>query len=403
MVVTDRLFKSVIFEPMASITTEAVAERLVVSLIRHHGVPRAIVSDRGPQFVSLMWKRICELLRITRRLSTAYHPETDGATERMNQVIEHYLRCYTTYWQDDWAGLLPMAMLAVNNRDATSTGISPFFATHGYHVDLLSAPADGGEEEPLRTEGQSPVAKGEAFVARLREATVFAQAAIASAQERQEEYANQGRQAAEQFHVGDRVWLKLKNIKTNRPSKKLDWLNAKYEVTEVISSHSYRLNTPPGIHPVFHVSMLRRAVDDPLPSQVQDDTQPPAVIAEDTGEQEWFVEEILEARKRGRGHQVLVKWAGYVQPTWEPLSAVLDTEALNRFETEHGKITEGTDENKARLYSIEEILEVRRKGRGKQLLVKWTGYPQPTWEPLKNFLQTDALARFESAHGRVRD
>ena len=123
--------------------------------------------------MSLMWKRICELLRITRRLSTAYYPETDGATERVNQVIEHYLRYYATYWQDDWAGLLPIAMLAINNRDATSTGISPFFATHGYHIDPLSSPSDEGEE-PLRMEGQSLIARGEAFVARLREATEFA-------------------------------------------------------------------------------------------------------------------------------------------------------------------------------------------------------------------------------------
>src|SRR5947209_5320574 len=175
-------------------------------------------------------------------------------------------------------------MLAINNRDATSIGISPFFATHGYHIDLLSTVADTEGEQPLRTEGQSPVARGEAFVARLKEATELAQAAMASAQERQEQYANQARQAAEQFYVGDKVWLRLKNVKTDRPSKKLDWLNAKYKVTEVISSHSYRLNTPPGIHPVFHVSLLKRAAGDPLPSQVQDDTQPPAIIAEDTGE-----------------------------------------------------------------------------------------------------------------------
>lgn len=245
MVITERLFKDVIFERIASITTEAVAERLVDCLIRHHGFPRAIVSDRGPQFVSLMWKRICELLKITRRLSTAYHPETDGATERMNQEIEHYLRCYTTYWQDDWADMLPTGMLAINNRDATSTGISPFFASHGYHVDLVDLADDKEREEPLRTEGQSPVAKGEAFVARLREATAYAQAAMASAQEWQGEYANQARQVAEQFQVRDKVWLRLKNVKTTRSSKKLDCLNAKYEIIEVISSHAYRLNTPP--------------------------------------------------------------------------------------------------------------------------------------------------------------
>lgn len=137
-----------------------------------------------------------------------------------------------------------MAMLAINNHEATSTGISPFFATYGYHIDLLNTLTD--VEEPLRIEGHSPVAKGEAFVTRLKQATESAQAAMASVQEQQEEYTNQARQPAEQFRVGDKVWLSLKYIKTNRPSKKLDWRNAKYEVIGVIGSHSYRLNTPRG-------------------------------------------------------------------------------------------------------------------------------------------------------------
>ncbi len=171
IVITDRLSKSMIFEAITSTTTEAVAERLLSSFIRHYSLPSAIVSDRGPQFVGHVWKRICELLKITRRLSTAYHPETDGTTERANQVVEHYLRCYTTYLQDNWASLLPVAMLAINNRNATSTGISPFFLTYGYNVDLLDL-AKGQEE--LRTSGGSPVARGEAFVAKLKEAVQVA-------------------------------------------------------------------------------------------------------------------------------------------------------------------------------------------------------------------------------------
>jgi hypothetical protein len=322
MVVKHRLSKGVIFEAMTSTTAEAVAERLLNSFIRHHGLPLAIVSDRGPKFVGQVWKRICELLKITRRLSTAYHPETDGATERANQVVEHYLRCYTTYLQDDWASLLPVAMLAINNRNATSTGISPLFLTHGYDVDLLDLVK--GQEE-LRTTGNSPVARGEAFVAKLKEAVEVAQAAIATAQEIQEEHTNRARQAAEQFRVGDKVWLRLNNIKTDRPSKKLDWRNAKYTVTELIGSHTCRLDTPPGVHNVFHVMHLRRAADDPLPSQVQDDTQPPAMMPEDDpdGEEEWQVEEILGSRKARGATEVLVKWTGYAQPTWEPLSALL--------------------------------------------------------------------------------
>jgi hypothetical protein len=331
MVITERLFKQTIFEPMTGTTSSDTAEALLWCLIRHHGLPRAIVSDRGPQFVSHVWKRICELLNIKRRLSSAFHPETDGSTERMNQVVEDYLRAFVSYAQDDWRTVLPVAQLAINNRTTSSIGLSPFFASHGYHVDPIRV------EEPLRQSGKTPRELGETFVARLKEATDWAQAAMATAQEQQERHANAARQPADQYRVGDKVWLRLKNVRTDRPSKKLDWLNAKYTVTELIGTHACRLSTPPGIHDVFHVSLLRRASDNPLPSQANDDTQPPAILTED-GDLEWEVEEILGSRKRGRSYQVQVKWTGYAQPTWEPLSEFLNTAALEAYEEIHGRI-----------------------------------------------------------------
>lgn len=124
-------------------------------------------------------------------------------------------------------------------------------------------------------------------------------------------------------------------MRTTRPSKKLDWKNAKYTVTEVVGSHSYRLNTPLGIHNVFHSNLLRTASTDPLDSQVSDDTQPEPVIIGD--EEEYEVEKILKDRllRRGKGSQkqYLVKWTGYAEPTWEPATALENTTALDAYET----------------------------------------------------------------------
>ena len=335
MVITDRLGKGVIYEPMTQITTEAVADRLLWCFIRHHGVPTSIVSDRGTQFTSHLWKRLCSLLKIKRRLSTAFHPETDGATERANQELECYLRLFASYAQDNWEELLPLAELAANNRTATSTGVSPFFLTHGYHVDLIETPTSAYPEHLNRT----PTARAEDIVTKLKHAQDWAQTALALAQQQQEKYANKRRQPSPSYKIGDKVWLSLKNIRTARPSKKLDWKQALFTVIGVIGSHACRLDTPPGIHNVFHVSLLRPAADDPWPSQKKDHPEPPPIIA-DTGDQEWEIEEIVRCRTaqvdNGSIRQVLVKWQGYPDPTWEPLEEFKDTIALDRFEAKYG-------------------------------------------------------------------
>ncbi|KAJ6437064.1 hypothetical protein O9K51_10361 [Purpureocillium lavendulum] len=289
MVLTDRLSKSVVLESLKDITAETTARALMRNVLQHHGIPAAIVTDRGTQFTSRMWKRLCELLRIKQRLSTAWHPETDGATERANQEVERYIRIFTTYAQDDWDELLPAAAMALNNRTATSTGLTPFFFTHGYHLEPVQV------KEALRPDGKSPVAKAEGIVRRFQEATEWAQAAMASAQERQEDNANTRRQPSDQYKPGDKVWLRLRNIRSKRPSKKLDWLAGKYTVLETVGSHACRLDTPPGVHNVFHVSLLRLAADDPLPSQTSDDYRPPAILTDD-GEL-WEVEEICGHKK----------------------------------------------------------------------------------------------------------
>ena len=331
MVITDRLTKGVILEGMSETDSESVAWALVRVLISKHGIPKAITSDRGSQFTSDTWARICTLTGINRRLSTAYHPQTDGSTERMNSTVETYLRMYTCYDQKDWNRLLPLAELAINGRTSTATGVSPFYLSHRYNLSLFSLTEEVEQlaEEPAK----SPIQKGEAIVRKVKEALDWAQASMAYSQQNTENQANKHRSPATNYQVGDKVWLSLKNIRTDRPSKKLDWKNAKYEVIGLVGSHAVRLNTPPGIHPVFHVDLLRLASSDPLPSQKNDDSQPPSIMV--NGEEEYMVEKILDEcpRRYRRGHwlEYLVKWSGYARPTWEAATALEEVQALDEW------------------------------------------------------------------------
>jgi hypothetical protein len=159
---------------------------------------------------------------------------------------------------------------------------------------------------------------------------------MAEAQQEQERQANKNRKEARRYRVGDKVWLRIdKQYSTGRESRKLDWKNAKYTVLEVIDSHSVKLNTPPGPHPVFHVDRLRLASTDPLPSQTQDDAQPLPLQVE--GEEEYVIEDIVaeQLKRRGRGWKLYydVKWKGYHRTSLEPAENLEDTEALDRWET----------------------------------------------------------------------
>lgn len=330
MVIVDRLGKGVIPVPCENLEAETAARNLIKYFVGYHGIPTSITSDRGSQFVGDLWAHLCRMMGIRQRLSTAVHPQTDGQTERMNAVIQEFLRNFCNYHQDDWAPLLPAAQLAINGRDATSTGISPFFLDHGYHVE----PFPVQEEVPAESHARTPRQKAEQIVSKLKGAMDIAVTELAAAQERMERTANRHRDPAPKYKIGDSVWLDLRNVRTERPSKKLDCRHAKFQVIAQVGSHAYKLNTPPGVHPVFHAALLRPASSDPFPSQRNDDYQPPAQIID--GEEEYLVERIMDERVKrvGRGtrQEFLVKWTGYSTPTWTPATNLEDTQALDEWE-----------------------------------------------------------------------
>ena len=147
LVFIDRLTKMRHLAPVTSMEVEEAVDAFYQNVWKHHGLPDVFVSERGSQFVSELWELLCKRLKIDARLSTGYHPETDGQTERANASMEHYIRAYVNHMQDDWAKWLLGAEFAANNTDSSTTLASPFLANSGQH------PRIGFERsEPLPTD-----------------------------------------------------------------------------------------------------------------------------------------------------------------------------------------------------------------------------------------------------------
>ena len=291
-------------------TTDArtLAKLYVENVWKPHGLPDSIVSDRGGQFVADFWKALCERLKINSRLSTSFHPETDGQTERYNSVMEQYLRSYVSYQQDDWTDWLPMAEFASNNADSETTSVSPFLANYGFHPRL-------GFEPIQRESPNAQVLSADEFANKMKDISEHLGNEMRLAQARYEDSANANRLPAPMFQVGDEVWLDARHIKTKRPSRKLDWKKlGRFTIKRVISKYAYELNLPASmkIHPVFHVSLLEPVSQHPHVDQVPAPSPPVEV----EGEEEWEVEDIMDSRFFRRRLQYLVKWAGWDSPDW---------------------------------------------------------------------------------------
>lgn len=127
LVIVDRYSKMALY--IAAEKTwkaEDLADAFIERVLSRFGTPKGIVSDRGSLFISRMWGEICAVVKLKRRLSTAFHPQSDGQTERQNQTLETYLRIFVNDEQDNWTSLLPLAEFAYNNSVHSATNLTPF-------------------------------------------------------------------------------------------------------------------------------------------------------------------------------------------------------------------------------------------------------------------------------------
>src|SRR5467141_2565681 len=315
LVVVCHLTKMALLIPtFRDIDAEDLAHIFLSQVFAKHGTPTDIVSDCRKHFISCFWRSLCQLLSIKANLSTAYHPETNGQTERVNQILEQYLWIYINYQQDNWVDFLPLAEFAYNNTSHSATMVTPFFANKGFHpkleVSLESFVSDAAHS----------------IASDLKEPHQYLHDQITHVLKQYKVHSASCRLPILPFQVGDTMWLDSRNIKTMRPSKKLDHrFLGPFPIIEKVSSHAFRLGLSLAlscIHPVFHVSLIQLTSSSVIPARVVD---PPLPIELDNSDQ-WEVNRILDSkldrRRKGPGLLYLVKWKGFDNTpdatSWEP-------------------------------------------------------------------------------------
>jgi len=319
LVIICRLTKLAHFIPTRTTDNATIlAQQFIDNVYRPHGLPLDIVSDRGATFSSAWWKEVTRLLGTRTNLSTAFHPQSDGQTERTNQTIEHYIRAFGDYQQSDWSTLLPLAEFAYNNSFHSAIGMSPFFATYGYHpTATLNA-----STVSLQSQNATPnIPNASAFASNLTAIHKTASDLIAIAHGRYTKYANAHRRPHDPsaFAPGTLVMINRRNIKTTRPTVKFDdKLIGPFKIVHAVGSHAYRLDLGTrAIHPTFHVDLLHPYKPPSAIPARPTHTKPPAEIVHTNA---FLVERILSSRIQRKRLQYLVRWAGYSSEddSWVP-------------------------------------------------------------------------------------
>jgi transposase InsO family protein len=323
VVVDQGLTKGVILLPTnKTITAEGTARLLLDNLYKRFGLPDKIISDRGPQFASHSFRELLKLLGITSSLTTAYHPQSDGATERTNQEIEAYLSIYCASNPEEWPTALHTLEFTHNNRR---------------HADRLHTPFE-------LMFGMSPIAIPLSFehtkYPTIEEKTKTLQRnreeALAAHELARSRMAERRKSTFSPFKLGQKVWLDSRNLKTFYHKKMKPKREGPFEITEVLGPVTYRLGLPKSwkIHDVFHATLLRLYKENE--TYGTNFPQPPPVLQD--GEELYEIETILNHRKRGRTYQYLVKWDGYPisEASWEPEDVFsADGDTLARYKLRH--------------------------------------------------------------------
>jgi hypothetical protein len=333
LVVIDRLTSMVHLIPTTvKVTASQVAWLYVKEVVRLHGVPNSIVSDRDTKFTSVFWRELHRVLGTKLLMSTSFHPQTDGATERANRSIGQILRSVVSNDQKNWAEKCPMVEFAINSSVSSTTGYSPFELNYGYIPEITISGTERTQFKGVQ-----------AFAQQARWNLMAAHDAIIESRVKQTHNANRLRREDPPYKVGDLVYLSTKNLNLpkGRVRKLVPRYIGPYKITAVqTNSSNVTLDIPEDlkkrrIHSTFHTSLIRPHVPNDNERFPKRDTQVEYDFGNDD-DAEWYVDEIISHRWTTNGDiELKVQWTlGDI--TWEPLRNCNDLEALDRYLELHG-------------------------------------------------------------------
>ena len=283
-------------------TTEKIMAEGLAKLFRDnvwklHRLPESVISDRGPQFVVELMRELNKMLGIETKLSTAYHPETNGQIERTNQELEQYLRMYVNHRQNNWAKWLATVEFAFNNKVHTATKSLLFQVNYGRELKM-------GFD--IRKKGKNEIA--EEFAREMKKRHEEARATLVKSQEEMKRQADRNRKEAEEYRVGDKVLISTKDFLMELMKRATKKLTKKfiepYVVRKIVLENAVELELPTVLR-IYLVVNVRRLVK--YQEQVEGQKKIPLLPVEVDGEKEYEVEKILNRQERRGKMRYLVK------------------------------------------------------------------------------------------------